>query len=136
MAQAKAVKIPKTVGGKIDNLVELNAKRLDLEQQVKAIVSEYNLITDALMEQMEKENMGTTASSSTGSVRISDSVVPTVKDWDSFYAFIYKNKYFHLLERRPSVTGCRELFETKGAVPGVEPFVKLKLVLSPAKTKR
>jgi sarcosine oxidase delta subunit len=49
---------------------------------------------------------------------------PSVTDWDAFYKFIHENKYFHLLERRPHTAGCRELFQMRGAIPGVVPFVK------------
>lgn len=122
--------MPKTVGAKIDNMVKLDQKRTELNAEVKKLTDAYNELADALLEQMGKENMGTLASGTLGQVRITDSVVPTVKDWDEFYAFIHKHKYYHLLDRRPSVSGCRELFETKGKVPGVEPFVKIKLNLS------
>ena len=63
------------------------------------------------------------------SFTIGTSAVPQVKDWDLFYKYIYKNKFGHLLERRPSVTGCRELFDTKGNITGVEKFTKRKINL-------
>jgi hypothetical protein len=62
-------------------------------------------------------------------VSITESVRPSVENWDDFYRFIHRHKYYHLLDRRPSVTGCRELFETKGNIPGVVPFTKRKINL-------
>ena len=115
-----------TVGAKIDSLHALREEKRLLEEQVKAKAQEIDLAENELIEQMDQQNI----SKSTGSkatVSITTSVKPSVEDWDAFYAFIHKNKYYHLLERRPSVTGCRELFDTKGAVPGVVPFTQRKL---------
>lgn len=52
---------------------------------------------------------------------------PHVADWDKFWNFIYENKFLHLLEKRPSVTGYRELLTLGRDVPGVEPFAKTRL---------
>ena len=88
---------------------------------------------DALENQIIEALDGEGVTSSTGKLAtasLCESVVPQVENWDLFYTFIAKHKYFHLLDRRPSVTGCRELFETKGQIPGVLPFVKRKLSLT------
>lgn len=52
---------------------------------------------------------------------------PHVTDWNEFWDFIYENKFLHLLEKRPSVTGYRELLNLGRAVPGVVPFAKTRL---------
>lgn len=52
---------------------------------------------------------------------------PHVEDWAAYWDFIHENKYYHLLEKRPSVTGYRELLALGRIVPGVVPFVKTKL---------
>jgi hypothetical protein len=52
---------------------------------------------------------------------------PHVEDWNKFYEFIHENKYWHLLDRRASVSGYRELLNLGREVPGVVPFVKMKL---------
>ena len=115
-----------TVGAKIDALHALREEKRQLEELLKAKAQEIDLVENDLIEQMDQQNI----SKSTGSkatVSITTSVKPSVEDWDAFYAFIHKNKYYHLLERRPSVTGCRELFDHKGAIPGVVPFTQRKL---------
>lgn len=61
------------------------------------------------------------------SVYVDERVVPHVEDWNLYLKFIYDNQYGHLLERRPSVSGCREIFERNGTIPGVIPFVKRSL---------
>jgi hypothetical protein len=66
-------------------------------------------------------------SKSTGSLAtasVYDSVKPSVQDWDAFWDYIWRHKHFHLLDRRPSVNGCREIFEKEGTIPGVVPFTK------------
>jgi hypothetical protein len=65
-------------------------------------------------------------------VTLKQTVVPNVKDWDAFYAFIKKNNYFHLLHRRVSDPAWRELNEKK-PVPGTEPFTKIDLGITTVK---
>lgn len=110
-----------TLGARIDQLHGLREQKRTLEQQVEAVKQQMGKLEAELIELMEREGV----SKSTGrmaTVSVTQSVKPTVEDWDAFYAFIKRHDYFHLLERRPSVTGCRELFETKGKIPGVVPF--------------
>ena len=122
----KPVAIPEGIGDKIDLRTALKLK-LDAIQKIAKQYEE--LIGDveiSIQAHLEKE--GTLAGAGkSATVSITESVVPTVKDWDQFYAFIHKKKWYHLLERRPSVTGCREIFEMNGKLPGVEPFTKRKL---------
>lgn len=115
-----------TVGAKIDALHALREDKRQLEELLKAKAQEIDLMENELIELMDQQNI----SKSTGTkatVSITTSTKPSVEDWDAFYAYIHKNKYYHLLERRPSVTGCRELFDHKGAIPGVVPFTQRKL---------
>ena len=115
-----------TVGVKIDALHALREEKRQLEELLKAKAQEIDLVENDLIEQMDQQNI-TKSTGSKATVSISMSVKPSVEDWDVFYAYIHKNKYYHLLERRPSVTGCRELFDHKGAIPGVVPFTQRKL---------
>jgi hypothetical protein len=115
-----------TVGAKIDALHALREEKRQLEELLKAKAQEIDLVENELIELMDQQNI----SKSTGTkatVSITTSTKPSVEDWDAFYAYIHRNKYYHLLERRPSVTGCRELFDTKGKIPGVVPFTQRKL---------
>ncbi len=115
-----------TVGAKIDALHALREDKRQLEELLKAKAQEIDLMENELIELMDQQNI----SKSTGTkatVSITTSTKPSVEDWDAFYAYIHKNKYYHLLERRPSVTGCRELFDTKGKIPGVVPYTQRKL---------
>lgn len=112
-----------TIGSKIDQLFSLREKKRALEKQVEALQKEISDQEVILIDQMDKEGVDR-AAGKFASVSITESVKPSVTDWDIFYKYIKRSGFFHLLERRPSVTGCRELFETKGKIPGVVPFTK------------
>lgn len=131
-AKMKPVLIPEGIGAKIDLRQKLKTEK----GAAAAVVEQYEkLITDvetALMAQMDKEQT-TNGGGKLATASINESIVPQVTDWDLFYKYIARMKYYHLLERRPSVTGCRELFETKGAVPGVLPFTKRNLTFTSKK---
>ena len=126
LPKLKPVLIPDGIGEKVD----LRTKLKEELAQVTALVAAYEEtikgVETALMTQLD-EMKTTNGGGKRATVSIVESVVPSVTDWDAFYAYIAKKKYFHLLERRASVTGCREIFELKGQLPGVEPFVKRKL---------
>ena len=115
-----------TVGAKIDALHALREEKRKIESKLSEKVSEIAALEGELMDQMDAQNI-TKSTGSSATVSISVSVKPAVEDWDAFYAYIHRHKYYHLLERRPSVTGCRELFDTKGVIPGVTPFTQRKL---------
>jgi len=115
-----------TIGVKIDQLHALREQKRALEEQIKQLSEQMNELENQLIDQMDKEGV-TKASGRAATVSITTSVKPSVEDWDAFYAYIHRHKYYHLLERRPSVTGCRELLETKGKIPGVIPFTQRKL---------
>ncbi len=115
-----------TIGVKIDALHVLREEKRAIEETLKAKTQEIDLAENELIDQMDAQSI-TKSTGAKATVSISISVKPSVEDWDAFYAYIHRHKYYHLLERRPSVTGCRELFDTKGKVPGVVPFTQRKL---------
>lgn len=119
---------PQTIGSLID---ALHAKKLE----VKAALAEMNrLIEEAdrlelqIIDRLDAEESAT-GSGKRAAATVNESVVPQVQDWDALYAYIHENKYYHLLQRRPSSPGCRELFEQQKQIPGVVPFTKRTLNL-------
>lgn len=127
MASSKVVKTgPAPLGLQIDAIFKLREELRAHQEKEKLITDRISAAELVLMETMEKEGVD----KSTGklaTVSISSSITGNVVDWDKFYAYIYKNKFGHLLQRRVSDPAIRELFESKGAVPGVEPFTKRRL---------
>ena len=117
-----------TIGVKIDKLHALREDKRLLEAQVKKLEEEAAALELELISQMDKEKVSK-SSSSRATVSITDSVKPNVENWDDFYKYIHKNKYYHLLERRPAVLACREILDSKGKIPGIVPYKMRKLNL-------
>lgn len=115
-----------TIGAKIDTLHDLREQKRALEEQVNQLKAQMAELENDLIAEMDKQGV-TKSTGGAATVSISSSVRPSVDDWDAFYAYIHRHKYYHLLERRPSVSGCNELLETKGKIPGVVPFTQRKL---------
>ena len=129
--EAKEIKIniPANIGDKID-LLHTKREQMRAAQAIfDGFEAEYKTVELALAAQMKAEGVSASRGNM-ASFSFSESIVPQVEDWDRFYAYISRHKYFHLLDRRPSVAGCRELFETKGSIPGVVPFTKQKYNLN------
>jgi hypothetical protein len=109
--------------GKFD-AAQLHRKALDAEAEAALKLEkelEWAIIHELADMRLEKATyQGTT-------VEPKKETFPHVTDWDQFWNFIYENKFIHLLEKRPTVTGYRELLELGRAVPGVVPFVKTRL---------
>lgn len=115
-----------TIGAKIDQLHDIREQKRKLEEQVKLLTEQMDAVETELIDDMKQAGI-VRSTGAKATVSITDSVRPSVEDWDDFYAYIHRNKFYHLLERRPSVAGCRELFDTKGRIPGVVPFTQRKL---------
>lgn len=112
-----------TAGKLIDERFILREQKRAHEEAIKQLEQKLQSNESALLELLDKEGI-TKAAGKRATVSISENIKPSVEDWDRFYAYIQRNKAWHLLERRPSVSGCNELFELKGAIPGVVPFKK------------
>lgn len=128
MTSAPKEKRLPALGSMIDQLSKIRERKRGQEEVVKAIEAEYEALEAEILTRMETEG-AEKISAKTATASISKTVVPQVENWDLFYAFIHKRKYYHLLERRPATAAFRELLELKGAVPGVVPFTKTTLNL-------
>lgn len=117
-----------SVGALIDSLYQLRESKRKLEDEIKGIATQFSALEEQLMEKLDAEGMDK-ATGKLASVSISSSVAADVEDWETFYGFIKKTGYFHLLERRVSSAAYRELLEAGKKVPGVQPFTKKRLNL-------
>lgn len=125
----EAVKKPLTqaaLGKTIDKVFALRKKKAELEAAVKDVEGQIATLDSELMEAMQAGGIEKTATK-LGTVSISTSTVAQVEDWDAFLAYIYKNKYGHLLQRRVSDPAWRELQEQGKKVPGTTGFIKKRL---------
>lgn len=113
-----------TIGATIDKLHTLKEDKKAIEAHLEGLNGQIRETENELIRLMDEQGGLTKASGTIATVSVVTSIKPHVQNWDEFWDFIYRHKYFHLLERRASTAGCRELFETKGVIPGVVPFPK------------
>lgn len=115
-----------TMGSTIDSLWAKREEKREAEAKVKVIEAEIAAIEEVLMDRMDKEE--TSKSQGTkASVSITTAVVANVEDWESFWPYVAKNKFFHLIQKRVSDPAMRELWDAGKKIPGVSPFSKRKL---------
>lgn len=118
-----------SLGSTIDLMQTLREEKRAAEAIVKGIEEQIAVQEEALYKLMDAQGIkkagGNKATASIGSA-----VVASVDDWDAFWAWIAKKKYFHLIQKRVSDPGYRELLEKGVNVPGVQPFTKRKLTLT------
>jgi len=115
----------------IEDLGKLKDKQKILTKKLTDLKAEIMAAEGMIIEELDKQGLKKSTGAS-ATVSIITSVKPQVEDWELFYAFIHRRKFYHLLDRRPSVLGCRELFESKGKIPGVSPFTARKLSFTKA----
>lgn len=129
------VKAP-TIGALLTKLAKARSKKAVADATVKTCDEEVAAAKKEVLEALQGQGMDK-ASGAGLTVTLKQSVVPNVKDWDEFYAFIKKNNYFHLLHRRVSEPAWREIHEQlalkKKEVPGTEPFTKIDLGITTLK---
>lgn len=116
------------VGATIDHLWACREEKRKLEAQTKEVEEKIKEIEESLMERLGKEGLEK-ATGTKASVSITSTVTADVQDWDAFYPYIAKNKFWHLLQRRVSDPSYRELLEQGKKVPGVVPFTKRRINL-------
>ena len=114
------------IGKTIDKIFSLRKKKAELEAAVKDVEGQIALLDAEVLEALEASGVEKTATKH-GTVSISTSTVAQVTDWDAFLAYIYRNKYGHLLQRRVSDPAWRELVEQGKKVPGTTGFTKKRL---------
>jgi hypothetical protein len=118
-----------SLGEEIDRLFDLREKIKKIDDSAEELRKVFVLKEVALLARIEEEGMSK-AVGQKASVSITESVVPQVENWDEFYAFLHRNKAYHLLERRPAAGAYRELIaQRRRPVPGVVPFTKRRLSL-------
>lgn len=117
-----------TLGKAIDTLWALREEKRAKEAEVKEIEGKIAAAESTVFERLDAEGVDASKGKS-ASVSISSATSFNIVDFDAFTKYVAKNKYFHLFQRRVSEVAAREIFEQKGALPGLEPFTKRKINL-------
>jgi hypothetical protein len=116
--------IPKLPAKCGDLLYETRQERLKVQKVVEALESQEAKLKEYIIENLPKSK----ANGITGSiarVELDKKAIPSVKDWDAFYAYIAKHQAWELLQRRPAEAAVKERWEAGETVPGVEKFIAI-----------
>ncbi len=132
LKEVKAPAKPKTIGAAIDALWDLKQLKKKADEEVKRIEALIDDAESAVYELMDAQKLDG-GRGSKASVSLGTNVSYSIDDFDAFAKYVSRTKYFHLFQRRVSTEGVRELFETKGGVPGLVPFTKRKINLTTLK---
>lgn len=112
----------------IERLFDLRNQITEIKKNMlKPLEEEENELKDQLIGHLMAQGVDQTAVRGVGSVSITESVVPSVENWDSFYEYIRENNAFYLLNRAPNSAAFREAITMGDTVPGVVPFTKRNL---------
>lgn len=114
---------PPSLGVTTDKMWQLREDKRALDAKVKAVEGQIKELEVTLFELLDAQDTRK-AEGKKASVSIGESTVVTVEDWDALWPYIVKNKFFHLIQKRVSDPGMRELWALKKVVPGVQPFTK------------
>ena len=117
-----------TLGSLIDKLDMIREEKRELTEKEKEITARYVAIEAMIMVRFQLECMDK-GTGKRASASLSHTVVANLKDWELLTKYIKRTGNFQLFQRRLSDPAFRELLESKGSVPGVEPFTKTKLNL-------
>lgn len=112
-----------SLGGTIDTLYDLRQQKVEAEKVVKAIEEQIVALNEALLARLDEEET-TKGAGKKASASITTAVVGSVTDWEAFWAYVAKKKYFHLIQKRTSDPALREIWDKNQAIPGVEKFHK------------
>lgn len=114
---------PPSLGATTDKMWALREKKRAADAVVKNIEAEIKELEPMLFSLLDAQDTRK-AEGKKASVSIGEAVVGTVDDWDATWAYIAKNKFFHLVQKRLSDPALRELWALGKVVPGVQPFTK------------
>jgi len=109
----------------ITELWTLRESKRELSQQEKALNERYNTLKQELIHQLDEQGVSG-AKAARARVVITESQVVQTQDWDAFCAYIRENNAFHLLQKKPSATACKELSSIEGTPPPGISFLTLR----------
>ena len=124
-----ALKLPKTLAGCADRLYELKGLKSKAAAVVAEMENEEKAIREHLINNLPKSEASGVAGR-VARVTIETKTVPTVEDWDAFYAYVAKTKSFDLLQRRLGEGAIKERWDAGKAVPGVGKFKAVTISLN------
>ena len=114
------------IGDIADDIQRLAATIKEKQDEIDVLESQELALKAELIKAAEAAGL-TAGKTTTASWKVEQQTVPQVKDWESFYEYIMNNQYFHLLQKRPAVKACQELWDKGIVIPGAEKFTQPKV---------
>jgi hypothetical protein len=131
----KAYRFPKSLSACVARLALLRAQVEAASAELKPAEDEEAALHDHLLETFRKAELdGLTAHGLRLSIKTSS--VPTLDDWDLFFAFAKSKKNFDLLQRSVNTPAWRERLKAGVRVPGVKSFDRVGLSVTRVKGKK
>lgn len=114
---------PMTLGQATDKMWALREEKRALAVEEKRIDTALKELEETIFSLLDAQDTRK-AEGKKASVSIGEAIVANVEDWDALWPWIAKTKNFHLIQKRVSDPGMRELWALKKTIPGVQPFTK------------
>lgn len=118
------------IGTLLDRLYRTKLKKEEMEERLRTIKAEYDSIEKQIFDAFGNADIDR-AGGRLATASLSNVVYPSLKDYDAFAAFVYRNKALDLLQRRVAKGNWQNRLEARKGrpIPGVETFEQVKLNL-------
>ncbi len=117
------MRLPKTLGGKIDFIYNLRAERLALqkkyEEEIESLKQQEKSIRGMIIAEL-KANKMKSGRGADCTATITKDVRPWVMDWDAVYAWVRKTGNLEIFEKRILKSAFVERWEAGEGIPGIE----------------
>jgi hypothetical protein len=127
-----ATKKEPTIGQLIDQLWNLKQEKAELAKQDKVLAEQVTELEEKIYVLCDSQDT-TRGAGSKASFSLGTTTTFNIDDFDALAKYVKRTGYFHLFQRRITVDAARELFESKGNVPGLSPFTKRKITVTTIK---
>ncbi len=94
-----------------DELGKVKAERLAADKVAAGIKEKETALSNWFIDNLSRDD-ATGISGSAWGVKIKPDVIPQVQDWDKFYAYVSKERAFHLLQKRVAPASIEEIWST------------------------
>lgn len=117
-----------SLGSAIDKMLEIRDKRTELSKQDKELKEEFDNLEAIVLQQLREQDT-VQGRSKRATATVSEQLIATIEDWESFETYVKENDAFYLLAKRPANAAYKELLQQGVDVPGLKPFTKLSISL-------
>lgn len=98
----------------------IKEKREAIKSEDSALYKTQRDLEHQILDKLQEVGVSS-ATTSVGNVRISETVQPKVNDWSAVNDYIVENNMPYLFQRRLTATAYRELLQNGIEIPGTEP---------------